>query len=233
VPQQRKQETLIDHLRVLLLRGEQQTSYHFARPPTDATLTALHPLWIELRDKERFRDRMILIFWAALTLLQFTACAACGYGASNFFPTLLICVCLASPIPITMLCRKRKPLKDCRELLRNTADEAMGRDCVVPLLDLLAAPGLETVRARLTAALTRTLPKFTGDEARNLTWQQRDTLSTILRQGNVDPELLIAGFLVLGEAKEPSLREFAELLLQTNQNDRVTEAAADYLKQIK
>jgi hypothetical protein len=199
--------------------------------PPEQALDGLASLWKELRDAELRRDRLILMGWLALAVVQTTACTSC-FGGGDLGTRLwafVVCTGFASPIPLFMLCRRRTSLQSCREAIRNTADQASGQDCVAPLLDLLEAPGLSSVHFRLTAALARLLPWVTTTEARALTESQRQTLCRAIQRHGENQELLIAGLLVLGGAQDASLVELARALVTSSREERVREAAREYL----
>jgi hypothetical protein len=202
-------------------------------PPKEA-LEALSPLWEELREKERRRDQLILLGWLALAILQTTACYSCmsnrsGGELASFF---LMSVLFTSPLPLILLCRRRKALLSCCEILRSVADQATERACAGPLLDLLGTHGLEGTRYRIEAALARLLPRLTTDEACALTEKQRTALRMAITQRGVRNELVVAGLLVLGTAQDGAIEPLARKRFLYRTNEQVRDAADEYLKNV-
>jgi hypothetical protein len=202
-------------------------------PPKEA-LEAILPLWEELREKERTRDRLILLFWGTLATLQTTACASCVSNRSggelvSFF---LMSALFTSPLPLFLLCRRRKALVSCCEIVRSVADQAMERECAGPLLDLLATHGLESTHFRIEDALARLLPRLTTDEAQGLTEKQRAALRHAITRRGARTELVVAGLLVLGTVQDEELHPLARKLFLYSKNEQVKEAAFEYFKAV-
>jgi hypothetical protein len=203
-------------------------------PPKEA-LEALLPLWEELREKERRRDQLILLGWLALAILQSTACYSCTGGIQSPVQLVVLttfCIALASPLPLVLLCRRRKALLSCCEILRSVADQATERACAGPLLDLLGTHGLEGTRYRIEAALARLLPRLTTDEACALTEKQRTALRMAITQRGVRNELVVAGLLVLGTAQDGAIEPLARKHFLYSTNEQVRDAADEYLKNV-
>jgi hypothetical protein len=228
---QQKRDPVMEHLRERVVLGLYPNTVLSLAP--EQALVGLGALWEELRDAEQRRDKLILLGWLSLAILQTTACVACTRGYSgDLLSILLVSAGFTSPLPLIFLCRRRKTLQSCREAIRNTADQASGQDCVGPLLDLMAMPGLKSTHFRLTAALARLLPRVTLTEACALTEVQRATLCKALTRRGADVELVIAGLLVLGAAKDAALTEFAQTLAHSDKDERLSEAAAEYLQAV-
>ncbi len=151
----------------------------------------------------------------------------------DLFSYFMMSAVFTGPIPLIFLCRRRKTLVRCRELMQSAANQATSTDCVAPLLDLLATPGLERSTFGRLAVLTRLLARLTTEEARGLTAKQCATLASVIRSRLADPELVIAGLLVLAEAQEPCLVDFARKLSQSQKKERLREAATEYLKAVQ